>query len=93
MNNLQHGSEHYLIIFLSLVILNFIKHLSLNVNICNQIPSLSIENANGSLNLLFFGSKRNVKFYNGYFINVYVFHTKEYGQGRKTYNSGVCVKG
>jgi len=21
-----------------------------------------------------------------------VFHTKEYGQGRKTYNSGVCVK-
>jgi hypothetical protein len=22
-----------------------------------------------------------------------VFHTEEYGQGRKTYNSGVCVKG
>ena len=23
----------------------------------------------------------------------YVFHTEEYGHGRKTYNNGVCVKG
>ena len=67
------------------MILNLIKHFSLIVNVCNQIPSLSNENANGSLNLLFLGSKKKVKFYNGYFINVYVFHTKEYGHGRKTY--------
>jgi hypothetical protein len=38
------------------------------------------------------GPKRKVKCYNGYFVNGYVFHTKEYGHGRKTYNSGVCVK-
>jgi hypothetical protein len=25
--------------------------------------------------------------------NEYVFHTKEYGQGKKTYNNRVCVKG
>jgi hypothetical protein len=31
--------------------------------------------------------------YNGYFVNGYVFHTEEYRQGRKTYNSSVCVKG
>jgi len=37
--------------------------------------------------------ERKVKFYNGYFINRHVFHIKEYGQGKKTYNSGVCVKG
>jgi hypothetical protein len=37
--------------------------------------------------------KRKVKCYNGYFANGYVFHTGEYGHGRKTYNIGVCVKG
>jgi len=31
--------------------------------------------------------------YNKYFINEHVFHIKEYDQGRKTYNSVVCVKG
>jgi len=31
--------------------------------------------------------------FNGYFVNGYVFHTEEYGQGRKTYNIDVCVKG
>jgi hypothetical protein len=51
------------------------------------------ENASGSLNLLCLGLKRNVKCYNKYFINGYVFHTEEYGQGRKTNNSGVYVKG
>jgi hypothetical protein len=50
-------------------------------------------NANGNLNLLCLHPKRMVKCYNEYFINEYIFHTKEYGQGRKTYNSGVCVKG
>jgi hypothetical protein len=28
-----------------------------------------------------------------FFINRYLFHTEEYGQGKQTYNSGVCVKG
>ena len=39
------------------------------------------------------GPERKVKCYNWYFINGYVFHTEEYGQGWKTYNCGVCVKG
>jgi len=46
-----------------------------------------------SLSLLSLGLERKVKCYNGYFVNGYVFHTEEYGYGRKTYNSGVCVKG
>jgi hypothetical protein len=46
-----------------------------------------------SLSSLSLGLKRNVKCYNGYFFNGYVFHTEEYGHGRKTYNIGVYVKG
>ena len=46
-----------------------------------------------SLSLLGLGPERKVKCYNGYFVNGYVFHTKEYGHGRKTYNNGVCIKG
>ena len=46
-----------------------------------------------SLSSLILGRKRKVKCYNEYFVNGYVFHTEEYGQGRKTYNCGVCVKG
>ncbi|KAL3568114.1 hypothetical protein D5086_030765 [Populus alba] len=46
-----------------------------------------------SLSSLSLGPERKVKCYNGYFVNGYVFHTEEYGQGRKTYNCGVCVKG
>ena len=34
-----------------------------------------------------------VKCYNKYFVNGYVFYIEEYEHGRKTYNSGVCVKG
>ena len=30
--------------------------------------------------------------YNEYFINEYVFHTKEYGHEKKAYNNNVCVK-
>ena len=45
-----------------------------------------------SLSLLSLGPKRKCKCYNGYFVNEYVFHTEEYGQERRTYNSGVCVK-
>jgi hypothetical protein len=45
-----------------------------------------------SLSSLSLGPKK-VKCYNGYFVNGYVFHIKEYGHGRKTYNNGVCVKG
>jgi hypothetical protein len=36
--------------------------------------------------------KKKVKCYNVYFVNGYVFHIEEYGNGRKTYNNGVCVK-
>ena len=46
-----------------------------------------------SLSLLCLGPERKIKCYNGYFVNGYVFHTEEYGYGRKTYNSGVCIKG
>jgi hypothetical protein len=46
-----------------------------------------------SLSSLSLGPKRKVKCYNGYFVNGYVFHTEEYRHRRKTYNSGVCVKG
>jgi hypothetical protein len=44
------------------------------------------------LNLLCFGRERNAKCYNEYLFNEYVFHTEEYGQYRKIYNSGICVK-
>jgi hypothetical protein len=46
-----------------------------------------------SLSLLSLSPKRKVKCYNGYFFNGYIFHTEEYGHGRKTYNSGVCING
>jgi hypothetical protein len=46
-----------------------------------------------SLSLLSLGPERKVKCYNMYFVNGYVFHTEEYGHGRKTYNNGVCIKG
>jgi len=46
-----------------------------------------------SLSLLGLGPERKIKCYNGYFVNGYVFHTEEYGHVRKTYNSGVCIKG
>ena len=45
------------------------------------------------LSSLSLGLKRKVKCYNEYFVNGYVFHTEEYGHGRKIYNNGVCVKG
>jgi hypothetical protein len=46
-----------------------------------------------SLSLLGMGPETKVKCYNGYFVNGYVFHTEEYGHGRKTYNISVCIKG
>ena len=46
-----------------------------------------------SQSLLSLGLERKVKCYNGYFVNGYVFHTKEYEHGRKTYNINVCIKG
>jgi hypothetical protein len=46
-----------------------------------------------SLSLLSLCPERKVKCYNEYFFNGYVFHTEEYGYGRKTYNNGVCIKG
>jgi hypothetical protein len=50
----------------------------------------SVAKSSSSLSL---GPERKVKCYNGYFVNGYVFHTEEYRHGRKTYNSGGCVKG
>jgi len=50
-------------------------------------------NAAKSLSSLSLGPERKVKCYNEYFVNGYVFHTEEYRHERKTYNSGVCVKG
>ena len=49
-------------------------------------------NASDTLSSLSLGPEREMKCYNGYFGNGYVFHTKEYRQGRKTSNSGGCVK-
>jgi len=46
-----------------------------------------------SLSLLSLRLERKVKCYNRYFVNGYVFHTKEYGHWRKTYNNGVYIKG
>ena len=45
------------------------------------------------LSLLSLSPKRKVKCFNEYFINGYVFYTREYRHGRKTYNNGVCIKG
>jgi hypothetical protein len=50
-------------------------------------------NANVTFNLISLGPERPVTRYNRYFINGHVFHTEEYGQGKKTFNNGVCVKG
>ena len=41
-----------------------------------------------SLKLLSLDPERN-QYYNGYFINVYVFYIEEYGEGDNTYNNGV----
>jgi len=46
-----------------------------------------------SLSLQSLGPERKVKCYKGYFFNRYVFHTEEYGHGRKTYNNNVYIKG
>ena len=51
------------------------------------------ENVSVTLNLLSMDPKRKVKCYKRYFINRHIFHTEECGQGRKIYNSKVCVKG
>jgi len=49
--------------------------------------------ASVSLSLLSLGPEIKVKCYNRYFVNGYMFHTEEYGHGRKIYNNGVCIKG
>jgi len=49
--------------------------------------------ATKSLSSLSLSPERKVQCYNQYFVNGYVFHAEEYGHGRKTHNSGVCVKG
>jgi hypothetical protein len=50
-------------------------------------------NTSITLNLLCLSPKKTRKCYNRYFINEHVFPIEEYDHGRKTYNSGVCVKG
>jgi len=39
------------------------------------------------------GPLRLAKSWPIYFVNGYTFHTKQWGEGRTTYNSGVCVSG
>ena len=46
-----------------------------------------------SSSLLSLGLERKVKCCNEYFFNGYIFHTEEYGHGRKTSNNDVCLKG
>ena len=36
---------------------------------------------------------RRILYYNGYFVNGYVFHTEAYGLHKSTANWGVCVRG
>jgi len=46
-----------------------------------------------SLKFLSLGPERKIECYNEFFINGYVFHTKDYEENRNTYNNKVCVKG
>jgi hypothetical protein len=62
------------------------------VVLLDQIYQLEM-NASVTLSLLSLSPQRKAKRYNKYFINGRVFLTEEYENGRKTYNSGVCVKG
>ena len=45
-----------------------------------------------SLSLLSLDPERKVKCYNEYFVNGYVFHTEEYGHGRKTNCNSLKLK-
>ncbi|EOY13556.1 Uncharacterized protein TCM_032154 [Theobroma cacao] len=40
-----------------------------------------------------YGPERMIRCYSGYFVSGFKFHTLDYGQNRKTMNSGVCIKG
>ena len=40
-----------------------------------------------------YGPSKLVRCYNGYIVNGYRFHTKEYNENKSTMNCGVCVKG
>ncbi|XP_017976431.1 PREDICTED: uncharacterized protein LOC108661945 [Theobroma cacao] len=40
-----------------------------------------------------YGPRCMIRCYKGYFVNGFKFHTLDYGQNRKTMNSGVCIKG
>lgn len=48
---------------------------------------------NKSFKLLYLGSKWKIQSLNGYFINGYIFHIEDYGEGKSTYNNGACVEG
>lgn len=39
------------------------------------------------------GLLRKARFWLVYFMNGYKFHTTRWGEGKNTYNSGVCVSG
>jgi len=45
-----------------------------------------------SLKLLSLGLEQKKWCYNKYFFNKYVFHTKDYGETKNTYNNKICVK-
>lgn len=66
--------------FFSLMVVNF-----------NQV--FNIVNNTGRLNFLYLNLERKVQCYNEYFINGYIFHIEEYGEGINIYNSKVCING
>ncbi|RDX89432.1 hypothetical protein CR513_28836, partial [Mucuna pruriens] len=66
-------------------------HVLLNCNEVRQNHQLRLQNPN--LYDLARGPLRLAKSYPIYFVNGYKFHTIAWGEGKTTYNSGVCVSG
>jgi len=92
----QNTCKHYhkLILTCKIIVCMSLRDSCLLFIDVHYIQGLSNEKgAAKSLSSLSLGPKRKVKCYNEYFVNGYVFHTEEYGHGRKTYNISVCVKG
>ena len=69
---------------------NLIKYI---IKICMLVNDLSNNVVNRNLKTLAYGQSRVVRTFNGYFVNGFRFHTQDYGQIKKTINSGVCVRG
>jgi len=76
------------------MVLNFIIEFSFTIHCCTWCIRFikKRRNVSASLSLLSLGFERKVKCNNEYFINGYVFHTKNTSM-EKRHNIGVCVKG